>query len=231
MLERIKHFLTVSNVHFVLGVHLAQLANSVKVAYGSEIDAATYLQKFINLTIVHVDSSEHSNETQITKFTNYLVKALEFKPQDEQTLKIVTDFVQRVASHRGMSLRTIERIYSHVAVCLAFTDEKLFRQGALIAGLCILKVIAPQLYAKAKTGKLRSDEIAPVFGFVPDDAHDVEHPRPREKQWWQYCLQDTLPGQFPELGTIQLHYNLTGDRRRLLPLIANEVVDRLVPLQ
>jgi predicted KAP-like P-loop ATPase len=42
ILERIKHFFNVPNVHFVLGVHLVQLQNSVVVAYGPHIDARTH---------------------------------------------------------------------------------------------------------------------------------------------------------------------------------------------
>lgn len=55
ILERIKHFFAVSNVHFVLGVHLGQLENSVRAAYGSEIDASLYLQKFITLPVMLID--------------------------------------------------------------------------------------------------------------------------------------------------------------------------------
>jgi len=40
ILERVKHFFSVANVHFVLGAHLDQLRNSVIVAYGSNIDAS-----------------------------------------------------------------------------------------------------------------------------------------------------------------------------------------------
>jgi len=39
LLEKIKHFFRVENVHFVLGVNLAQLECSVGTAYGNAIDA------------------------------------------------------------------------------------------------------------------------------------------------------------------------------------------------
>jgi predicted KAP-like P-loop ATPase len=38
ILERIKHFFAVPNVHFILGVNLFQLQNSVRLAYGQGID-------------------------------------------------------------------------------------------------------------------------------------------------------------------------------------------------
>jgi predicted KAP-like P-loop ATPase len=42
VLERIKHFFSAPKVHFVLGAHLGQLSNSVKAAYGADIDSHLY---------------------------------------------------------------------------------------------------------------------------------------------------------------------------------------------
>lgn len=59
LLEKIKHFFSVNNVHFVLGAHLRQLQNSVVAAYGSEIDARTYLEKFIHVTVNLTDQGRY----------------------------------------------------------------------------------------------------------------------------------------------------------------------------
>lgn len=61
LLERVKHFMAVPNVHFVLGVHMKQLQSSVRYAYGSDIEAISYLQKFISLTIHNVDYVKKQN--------------------------------------------------------------------------------------------------------------------------------------------------------------------------
>ncbi len=47
--EKIKHLFSVQNVVFVLVMNRVQLEQSVKIVYGQELDALTYLQKFINL--------------------------------------------------------------------------------------------------------------------------------------------------------------------------------------
>lgn len=49
LLEIIKHFFNVDGVHFVLGVNLSELQNSVRARYGSGVDAAMYLQKFVSI--------------------------------------------------------------------------------------------------------------------------------------------------------------------------------------
>ena len=51
LLEIIKHFFAFDHVHFVLGVNLSELENSVKARYGTGIDAGLYLQKFVTLTM------------------------------------------------------------------------------------------------------------------------------------------------------------------------------------
>lgn len=49
MLEKIKHLFSVKNVVFILVMHKEQLEESVRCIYGQNIDAHTYLQKFINI--------------------------------------------------------------------------------------------------------------------------------------------------------------------------------------
>ena len=49
LLEIMKHFFDVPNIHFVLGVRLEALENSVRSRYGDRIDAYSYLQKFIKI--------------------------------------------------------------------------------------------------------------------------------------------------------------------------------------
>ncbi len=51
VLEVIKHFFSVPHVHFVLGVNLKALENSVRARYGDKIDAEVYLRKFIQLKL------------------------------------------------------------------------------------------------------------------------------------------------------------------------------------
>ena len=59
LLEKIKHVFSVDGVHFILVTHLQQLENFVRLSYGSEIDARTYLQKFYNL-IVHLRATANT---------------------------------------------------------------------------------------------------------------------------------------------------------------------------
>lgn len=50
VLEVIKHFFAVPKFHFILSINGLALENSVKARYGAEIDAESYLKKFINVS-------------------------------------------------------------------------------------------------------------------------------------------------------------------------------------
>src|SRR5690606_32386565 len=49
VLEKIKHLFSVKNVVFLLVMHKQQLEEAIRSVYGANIDAHTYLQKFINV--------------------------------------------------------------------------------------------------------------------------------------------------------------------------------------
>lgn len=48
VLEKVKHFFSVKNIVFVLGVDKKHLGNSMKVIYGADLDANEYLRRFID---------------------------------------------------------------------------------------------------------------------------------------------------------------------------------------
>ena len=152
-------------MHFVLGTHLAQLRNAVMLAYGPQIDADTYLQKFIQLTFVLVDNPQDRSGRVTTKFMEYLVKSMDFEPDDLEVVQSTTRFITEVAEHQDLSLRTIERIISTLALALAYSNTTQMRLPPVLGGLCVLKVISPALYVKAKKGMLGFWDIKEIFNL------------------------------------------------------------------
>ncbi len=86
VLERTKHFFAVPNVHFVLGVNLSQLKNSIIMAYGPGIDAHTYLQKFIHLIVMQEHSADYRSERVSKRYVEFLANQLQFKQEDSRTV-------------------------------------------------------------------------------------------------------------------------------------------------
>ena len=68
ILERMKHFFVVPNVHFVLGTNLKQLSNSIAACYGGNIDANLYLQKLVYKDAVQLLLINFSQKIYINQF-------------------------------------------------------------------------------------------------------------------------------------------------------------------
>jgi hypothetical protein len=150
LLERLKHFFSVPNVQFVLGVHLEQLEVSVQAAYGSGIDARTYLQKFVHFVFPLVDTPRHPDQVAQRRYIEHLSALLMAGSAQPRTVQRTNDFLAAYASRTNLSLRSIERIYSSLAICLATIPERRLAVGPLLAGLSILKIMEPALYISAK---------------------------------------------------------------------------------
>ncbi|MEX1060702.1 MAG: P-loop NTPase fold protein [Methyloceanibacter sp.] len=219
ILERVKHFFSVPNVHFVLGVHLHQLRNSVIVAYGPNIDAQTYLQKFIHLTFHLVD-----RERTVTRFTEYLEKSMDFKPQDQDIVARTTELVHHVAERRNLSLRAIERIMTNLALALVYTPENVLRPPPILAGLCILKVITPELFQKAKRGQLAYAEVREALKLV--ESSEEQGISDWYATWWRFCTDESFDqSEAQQFGRSLFQYNI--ERTEIVPHVANAVIDRL----
>jgi KAP family P-loop domain len=224
LLERAKHFFAVPNVHFVLGTHLQQLKNSVVVAYGPNIDAATYLQKFLHLTL-HLTDRERDERT-VTKFVAHLAQVMEFKENDRQ----IASLVGLVADQNSLSLRTVERIMSVLAIALAYTPRNFFRPPPIIAGLSVLKVERPDLFVKAKKGTLSYAEVEPVLKLRNTDGHEKSSVK-RFNDWWAVALDASVDQNLLQsLSASFFQYNIDNPRV-IVPMVANDVLDRMQPQQ
>ena len=161
LIEKIKHVFSVAGVHFILVTHLAQLENSVRFNYGTDIDARSYLQKFYNL-IVHLPADgKYEHERAIRRFFEYLKPLL---AHDEDAI----DFIAAVAEARALTLRPIERMAVYMSLAIAFTTSKkgkFFRPSPILGGLCALKTLDPELFQKAKLGTLTFSEASKAFEF------------------------------------------------------------------
>jgi len=228
ILERVKHFFAVPSVHFVLGVNLAQLQNSVVVAYGQGIDAHTYLQKFIHLTVVLDRGADYRSERVSKKYIDFLASQLRFRPEDNRTVELCMELIEYVADERDLSLRTIERVFSALAIALAVTDDRSFRLPPVLAGLCVLKVICPDLFRKAKKGSLTFVDVQEVF--FSREGEDEKHRLQWSKDWWQFCTDPTMPQErVNELARNSGVFRYSLEREKIVAFTANHIIDRFVP--
>ncbi|WP_162238143.1 P-loop NTPase fold protein [Rhizobium sp. Leaf306] len=227
LLERIKHFMAVPNVHFVLGVHLAQLQGSVKYAYGGTIDAAAYLQKFINLTILNVEAVEDERRSDLHKYARHLASSLSIRGGHESPLDASVETIIRLIRYEGMGFRTLERAFAILALSIGLTPKNRLQLGAIMGGLVMMKMLRPDLYRKAKLGTLTLPEVKEFLRFPPDENRDGK--MGWEEKWWTYLLIEVVPEEFGEFGrSLSFDYSF-GSRPDIVKHTANSVIDRLLP--
>jgi hypothetical protein len=228
LLERIKHFFAVPNVHFVLGTHMGQLRNSVNAAYGANINANTYLQKFISLTFTLSDHARHSQDRIATKYITHLRKDMSIGSDDHDFSQNCIRFIQTYSLIHDSSLRDIEHLMTNAALATAFTTKNTLRPPPLIAGLSILRVMQPDFYVKAKLKKLSYDDLNLLLSLDFEPTDNLIGYTGWEKGWWEFCLKKEISEDTQkQFSSILWNYNI-GDRFSILPLIAHKVVDNLI---
>lgn len=227
ILERMKHFFAVPNIHFVLGVHLEQLRSSVRMAYGSGIDAHLYLQKFIHLSILLDGENDKYLADDFEKFLNRIHEQLHFNQEFGRTAELVKQIVLSVARHNRFSFRTLERIYSMISISLYMSKGQRDIDPPIVAGLCILKVLYPDLYKKARSASLRFTEIEEIFGFVNYKDNDYELNWSRD--YWRYMTDPNADQEIIDRYSRRSFNRDLSSRLSELKFIARDVVERMQP--
>ncbi|WP_433850383.1 KAP family P-loop NTPase fold protein [Brucella pseudogrignonensis] len=222
IIERIKHFFSVPGINFVFGVHLEQLENSVRFAYGNSINANLYLQKFINLTVQLPIQNDKRYSPDLDRYAEYLVNLLNINKNRRTSVQIAT--MVRIVKENGMGFRTIERAFTIYTIALAMAPENNDHVGAFVGGLVMMKLIRSDLYKKALSGDLNLKEAMDFLCF-----HKIEKDTERtawEKSWWTVALAEEIPDNLRNFagGLVDDH-----ERRELIRNAAIYIVDRLSP--
>jgi hypothetical protein len=163
----------------------------------------------------------------VPKFVAYLAKALEFERKDNDAVEGSTELLIHVAESQDLSLRAIERIMTTLAIGLAYSPPDTIRPSPILGGLSILKVVRPDLYAKAKKGQLQYDEVQDALGFE-DQSSTGDSLREWYVKWWQFCTGNNLTEEETQrFGESLWRYHI--ERQRIVPHVANAIIDRLTP--
>ena len=161
--EKIKHLFSVQNVVFVLVLNKAQLEQSVKIVYGQELDAHTYLQKFINLEtrIPKRLSVPHMNDA--SKYIRKLITLHDFKVRGN--VQSIAKNTELLATHFNLTLRQLEKVFTTLAMFYGSIPENHFRPVQLIVFLVVVKVVNPLLFEKCLTGRVSYKEVSEWLGL------------------------------------------------------------------
>ncbi|AHD08583.1 KAP family P-loop NTPase fold protein [Phaeobacter gallaeciensis] len=147
LLEIIKHFFNVPGVHFVLGVNLKELQNSVRARYGSGVEAETYLQKFTTMQMtLNQFFEKHSSDLVWTKYFQKCAEQMEFPTEARALLKTTENILSRFKLSRDQSLRDAERVLTTLVAMPNLKTNFYLNTEVCIGTMAVLKVLAPSIY-------------------------------------------------------------------------------------
>ena len=227
IIEKIKHLFSVKNVVFILVMNMAQLEESIKSVYGQNIDAHTYLQKFINLEAKIPKQTGERYVNDLSKYSNKLLKLHEIETWGDD--RNIIDCIEPLANHFNLSLRQLEKVYTNLAVFYGSISENHFRLVPVVVFLSIVKVVDPPLFDQLLHQKVSFGEVTNKLNI----RHLNEEKENNRKFYWlmNWVRYGLLSEQeFKELaeedkikryGTSMCEYNIS--RERLIPIFAQQL--------
>ncbi|MCK0170740.1 KAP family NTPase [Aliiroseovarius sp. S1123] len=172
LLEIIKHFFAVDGVHFVLGVNLKELQNSVKARYGAGVDAALYLQKFVTLGLRLGEPTNHDLPSDYLRYFSAI--ANEMGISHHNGTSIARDYLHLMQGSDVLSLRGLQKLARHIALTSTRlgnphdgwgTDTTRYHPFLTI-GLFILDSFKPEQLGKVRSRSEQWSEISSFFHLV-----------------------------------------------------------------
>lgn len=157
LLERIKHLFDVDGIVFVLGMHLAALAHSVKGIYGGEFDASGYLKRFI-------DFSYGLPTPEIDSYTTHLLNHFEvFDGRRGNTLadgyNVLIPLISSLFRMGEFSLRDQQQYVAKLAVVVRTIA---LNHNVYEIPLCLMLFVhlyEPNIYSQIKNGSYDFDNL------------------------------------------------------------------------
>ncbi|WP_323034692.1 KAP family P-loop NTPase fold protein [Pararhodobacter sp.] len=214
LLETIKHFFSIPNIHFVLGVNLDALEHSVRARYGASFDAERYLRRFISLPMTLPTLEEGHRPKPLALV--YLQKTGRKMGLPNKSLELLDQQMALVATANSFTMRDMNGLLSGLALMsVSDFENKLFGWQFITISMLIFKHLRPDLTRKVLDGSYRLDDILEFYGIEPemtnqDEREKYKHEAMLVSLLWEFILSN---GARPEDdGQIAKLFDRWGDR-------------------
>lgn len=227
IVEKIKHLFSVENVVFLLVMNKAQLEESVKSVYGQNIDAHTYLQKFVN---IEAKLPKHTGErytNDLSKYTSRLLQLHEIQTWGDD--EVIVDCTEPLANHFNLSLRQLEKVFTNLAIFYGASAKNRLRLVPIVVFLAIVKVVDPSLFDDLLLGRASYTDVKKRL-TLQNLSEEAESNGKLfwVMQWVRYgLLSEKEFAELPEedrikrFGQSLWQYNVS--RERLIPIISQQL--------
>ena len=141
MIENIKHFLSVKNCTFIIGVDDYVLNNIISNKYKSVIDGAEYLEKIINFSF-HIPSKEKTNlKKYVINYVDTITKDGFFADNES----LVLDFIRIIECIDYVNPRKLKQLLIRYTIYLTLDDHNSYL-NELVIKLLLYRHIMPDVY-------------------------------------------------------------------------------------
>ena len=160
LLEIIKHFFEVPNVHFVLGVNQEELEGNIRHRYGEGTNSRAYLAKYINLRMTLPDGTKPIGHHERAASLQYIRTQADNMEIDRDFAEITYNMA--LLTNKDISLRDASRLLSIIAINMLQKDDmkKLsygYKYG--LAFLICLKLFHSYEYRRILSGKFDAEAL------------------------------------------------------------------------
>lgn len=227
VLEKIKHLFSVKSVAFLLVIHKQQLEEAIRCVYGNNIDAHTYLQKFINVetSIPKRVSERYSNDLE-----SYIKKLIQLHEittwgDDRDILGCLVPFAQ----HFNLSLRQLEKTFTNLAIIYSTSTENHLRLVPIIVFIAVVKVVNPNVFGNLLLGRISFSNLCEQLGFpAPIESEGANRNLFWPMNWVRFSMltdseYNDLDANDPIRELEQLLWKYSVKRERLLPLFCQKL--------
>jgi KAP-like P-loop domain-containing protein len=185
LLETVKHFFSIPNIKFALGVNLQELANSVKARYGNTCDSNGYLQKFIDVRL-RLESSFHLDFSESTART-YFGKVADDQDLNNDNYRVAIDaYLQSWGTDCPLTLRDVEKLATLAVLTPTVGGNHLVGRWLIVAGLLIIKVSNPELLSRLRSGIAEKGDVLEFFNLAQSNGNREFGTRDLVSHWQFY---------------------------------------------
>lgn len=165
LIENIKHFLSVKNCTFIIGVDDYVLNNIISNKYKSVVDGSEYLEKIINFSF-HIPSKEKTN------FKKYVMNYIDSITKDgfyNDNENNILEFIKIVESIDYVNPRKLKQLLTRYAIYLTLDDSYLYLNELVIKLLLYRHILPDVYYYKKDKGYVEFSPITLNSTLGPDE--------------------------------------------------------------
>lgn len=220
VLEVTKHFFAVPGVHFILGVNLVELGQSVRARYGDRIDAPKYLQKFVNLN-VRFPKTANEHET-----VNYLGAVSDSMGISASLLDDLQFLLSLETIAEKSTIRDVQRILTRCVLLPKNFDAYNWPFRLIVLVAILIDVLEPTESTAFKAGRADEKSTLAFFGLPQEEKTEDDRPKsPLETAIHVYLADNPEPELVEDIR--KALRPIHGDIRRALSRAIRDCLDQL----